>query len=84
MADLDDLEIGPDASDLADPGPAGPFMPAPEDRSYIANEYRLRVEEINRLRAALESIAKNDTEDCEIYTLGCDCHEVAQKALKKE
>lgn len=30
---------------------------------------------------ALELISKNKTEDCDIYTMGCDCDEEAIKAL---
>jgi hypothetical protein len=40
--------------------------------------------EIARLRSALEKIGRNRTEDCEIYTMGCDCHEVALAAVKGE
>ncbi len=36
-----------------------------------------------RHEAALKKIAKNNTDDCEIYTMGCDCHEEAQAALKR-
>lgn len=36
----------------------GLFMPHPEDCSYIAEKYRDRVKEIERLKKALEEIAK--------------------------
>ena len=35
------------------------------------------------LAAALSKISKNKTDDCEIYTMGCDCDEVAREALKQ-
>jgi hypothetical protein len=31
----------------------------------------------------LELISKNKTEDCDIYTMGCDCDEEAIKALAR-
>lgn len=34
------------------------FMPAPDDGSYIAEQYRLRVAERNRYAAALDRIIK--------------------------
>lgn len=45
---------------------------------------------VNSLRAdlaiakeALEKISKNKTDDCEIYTMGCDCDDEAKNALTK-
>lgn len=37
--------------------------------------------EAKGLVEALDLISKNNTEDCDIYTMGCDCDEVAIKAL---
>lgn len=34
-------------------------------------------------KKALELISLNKTEDCDIYTLGCDCDEEAIEALKQ-
>ncbi|MCB0420658.1 MAG: hypothetical protein KDD61_06665 [Bdellovibrionales bacterium] len=31
----------------------------------------------------LELISKNKTDDCEIYTMGCDCDEECLRAIKK-
>lgn len=36
-----------------------------------------------RLREALERIAKNNTDEREIYTVGCDCDEEARAALSE-
>jgi len=36
---------------------------------------------VSELEGALREIARNNTDDRSIYTMGCDCHEVAQKAL---
>jgi len=52
--------------------------------------YDAKRAEVEKLKAdlaveveALAIISKNKTDDCEIYTLGCDCDEEAIKALTK-
>ena len=48
----------------------------------IAENHKLK-EKLRVAVEALELISKNKTDDCNIYTMGCDCDEEAIKALTK-
>lgn len=49
----------------------------------LQNKVKHLQAKVDRYESTLKLISKNKTEDCDIYTLGCDCDEEAIKALKK-
>lgn len=46
-------------------------------------DVKLLLEKLEVAVGALEKISKNKTDDCVMYTMGCDCDEETIQALKE-